>query len=215
VTTERIIAIGDIHGCFGLLMSLMEDIDFKPGKDLLVFLGDYIDRGSQSREVVEYLTNLRSDHPDSVVLLLGNHEDMALKSTQVSRDIYDWHRLWRLNGGDWTLMSYNGKEDALMEFIKTLKLYHRVENYLFVHASLPLGVDPDNIDEADDADGILWDRMHTYDGPIDIIAGHTIQDSGSIGQVKSTTLIDMGSFCYGKLIGLDVKNYKIYGAYAA
>ena len=211
---KRLIAIGDIHGCYGLLLSLMEQIDFKPDEDVLVFLGDYIDRWSQSREVVEYVSKLRADHPDSVVLLMGNHEDMALKSTTVPKNVYDYSRLWRLNGGDWTLMSYNNEETQLMEFIKTLKLYHRVENYLFVHASLPLAVDPDNIDPIDDAEGLLWGRSHTYEGPMEVIVGHSIQDSGRIGQIGSTTLIDLGSFCYGKLAGYDVLNEKVYIAHA-
>ena len=74
---KRMLAIGDIHGCFGELIQLMEIINFNPADDVLIFLGDYIDRGYKDFETVKYLHDLRKQHPKSVFLLKGNHEDMA------------------------------------------------------------------------------------------------------------------------------------------
>ena len=72
---ERIFAIGDIHGCFDKLKALMDIIDADLERDTLVFIGDYIDRGTQSRQVVEYLMDL-SGQARNLVFLKGNHEWM-------------------------------------------------------------------------------------------------------------------------------------------
>jgi serine/threonine protein phosphatase 1 len=75
-------AIGDIHGCADLLDRLLERIESHAGDRAkkLVFLGDYIDRGPDSARVVETLRRLQWRAPDDVVCLMGNHEEMLLKS---------------------------------------------------------------------------------------------------------------------------------------
>lgn len=73
--TERIIAIGDIHGCAKALKTLVDAIQ-PTEQDTLVFLGDYIDRGPESRGVIEQVMAL-GNHC-TVVPLLGNHEEMLL-----------------------------------------------------------------------------------------------------------------------------------------
>ena len=75
---EKIFAIGDIHGTADKLRALMEKIPIDYSSDILVFIGDYIDRGPSSFEVVDYLVELKKEYPD-IVFLKGNHEDMLQK----------------------------------------------------------------------------------------------------------------------------------------
>ncbi|MGB6379475.1 MAG: metallophosphoesterase, partial [Syntrophobacteria bacterium] len=72
---KKIFAIGDIHGCYDRLKTLMEKIPIDCSRDALVFIGDYIDRGPHSFEVVDYLIQLKSRVPE-IIFLKGNHEDM-------------------------------------------------------------------------------------------------------------------------------------------
>jgi serine/threonine protein phosphatase 1 len=100
--TDRIIAIGDVHGCAKALATLIEAIQ-PTGSDTLVFLGDYIDRGPDSRGVVEKVTALGKRC--SVVPLLGNHEEMVLAALEGQSEV----RLWLKFGGDVALASYGWK----------------------------------------------------------------------------------------------------------
>ena len=75
---RRILAVGDIHGMYKKLIALMDMVRFNPAEDLLVFLGDYIDRGPQSLECLDYVMDLCKQFPERVIPLLGNHEAMCL-----------------------------------------------------------------------------------------------------------------------------------------
>jgi serine/threonine protein phosphatase 1 len=97
-------AIGDIHGCLAKMNRLLDRIaEETAGKPVrLIFLGDYIDRGPDSRGVIERLMTLQRERPDDVICLRGNHEAMALAS--VASDEYEEY--WRANGGATTLASF-------------------------------------------------------------------------------------------------------------
>lgn len=86
---NRLIAIGDIHGEVGKLNSLIDKLDLQK-QDRVIFLGDYIDRGKHSKEVIERILNLSKEI--ECVFLKGNHEDMLLKTkiTQSQDDIEHW-----------------------------------------------------------------------------------------------------------------------------
>src|SRR5262245_64530946 len=73
----RLIAVGDIHGCVDELAVMLDTISPAPG-DTIVFLGDYVDRGPSSRDVIDRLIELRDSGPCRTVFLRGNHEDMFL-----------------------------------------------------------------------------------------------------------------------------------------
>ena len=75
---KRVLAVRDIHGMYGKLIKLMGKVQFDPSDDLLVFLGDYIDRGSQSLECLDYVMNLQLQYPKRVIALMGNHEAMCV-----------------------------------------------------------------------------------------------------------------------------------------
>ena len=75
---NKIFAIGDIHGCLEKLQALITNIGADPQNDTLIFIGDYIDRGNSSREVVDYVIRLKKEYK-KVVCLLGNHEYMLIR----------------------------------------------------------------------------------------------------------------------------------------
>jgi serine/threonine protein phosphatase 1 len=123
--------IGDIHGCLQPLLRLLAKIAPRPG-DELIFIGDYIDRGPQSREVVEHLLAL----PHRCVFLLGNHEQMLLDYLAGRDD----GGLYLANGGLATRESYGGDlaniPPAHVTFFRSLRPMYETPDYLFVHAGI-------------------------------------------------------------------------------
>lgn len=195
---EKIVAIGDIHGCAKSLRALLEQL--KPHDDRhFVFVGDYIDRGPDSKGAVDTVIDFKADH--SCTVLRGNHEQMLI-------DAFDNGEmaLWLQNGGSETLRSYDesGTKTELPyqhhHFYRNTKLYHETEDYLFVHA----GVDPEaTIREAVDnhyTEQFLWERSHLKqeDNNFEktIVFGHTPRHKPIIG--KNMIGIDTGCV-YDKL----------------
>jgi serine/threonine protein phosphatase 1 len=173
---KKIFAIGDIHGCYDRLKTLMEKIPIDCSRDTLVFIGDYIDRGPHSVEVVDYLIQLKNRFPE-VIFLKGNHEDMLDKFLNgVDRFTY------LLNGGQQTLDSYLTKPVGSkffpippdhMEFFKSLRLFYETEEFIFVHA----GLRPRVPLESQKTEDLLWIRdkfvSSKYDFGKRVIFGHT------------------------------------------
>lgn len=136
---KRTFAVGDIHGCLDKLLLLMERIDIDFDRDDLVFLGDYVDRGPQSKEVVDYLIDLKAKR-ERVVFLKGNHEEM------LERYLEGTDRMMFLeNGGEATLRSYTkgaGGEATgpvptdHLAFFDGLRRWYETPSHLFVHAGL-------------------------------------------------------------------------------
>jgi len=169
---ERSFIIGDIHGCLGMLKSLINKIDWHPDRDSLIFLGDYIDRGEDSKGVIDLLIDLQS-RSSNIHLLMGNHEDLFLKYLQGEDEVS-----FLLNGGDSTLRSYriNGAIRIPIDhisFIKSLKIMLEIDDYYIVHAGFKPGV---AIREQSQED-CLWIRepfiFSEYDFGKRIIFGHT------------------------------------------
>ncbi len=168
---KRLIAIGDIHGEINKLNSLLENLNLAKS-DTVVFLGDYIDRGKHSKEVIERLIDL--SEKVNCIFLKGNHEQMVLKmlKTKSEADIGNW----LMNGGNETLNSYGDLLGMLMlhgKFLKNLKPYYLTDKYLFVHA----GINPNKSLEEQNEDDLLWIRDDFIDTKHNlkqkIIFGHT------------------------------------------
>ncbi|MEK6233870.1 MAG: metallophosphoesterase, partial [Planctomycetales bacterium] len=104
MTNGRTIAIGDVHGCSQALAVLIEAFAPK-AEDLVIFLGDLIDRGPDSSDVIEQILRLRNQC--RVVTLMGNHEAMFLNAAQAFPGSPEWD-FWVGNGGHETLASYHG-----------------------------------------------------------------------------------------------------------
>jgi serine/threonine protein phosphatase 1 len=172
-----LIAIGDIHGCPQSLDLLLNRIE-PTSNDHLLFVGDYIDRGPDSKAVIDRLLDLREEVP--CTFLRGNHEAMMIEYLDTGA-----FSLWRMNGGVSTLQSYmdDGSEitipDAHATFVRETKLYHETDDSLFVHAGLKphLTID-ENLQEADE-EVLLWERGHldaselAWEKPV--VCGHTPQ----------------------------------------
>ncbi len=173
---NKIFAIGDIHGAFDRLQHLMQKIPIDLAADILVFIGDYIDRGPGSVEVVDYLLELKKRAPETI-FLKGNHEDMLEKYLD-GTDRFTY----LLNGGQKTLDSYLSKNDQSdsfpipsdhLDFFKSLRLYHETERYIFVHA----GLRPKVPLASQRPEDMLWIRdkflYSKYDFGKPVVFGHT------------------------------------------
>ncbi len=156
---ESLIAIGDVHGCARSLEALLEKLASYSDRKF-VFIGDYIDRGPDSRSVVELLLEFRKNH--DTIFLRGNHEQLLLDSIEEND-----YQLWLMNGGDTTLNSYDADYPnpaipaAHMQFYRDTRLYYETDDYFFVHAGIPADQtvkEAKNREEA--AYHFLWDRSH-------------------------------------------------------
>ncbi len=187
--TNKIVAIGDIHGCPKSLESLWKKLE--PYEEYIhVFVGDYIDRGPDSKAVVDFLLDVKNER--KLVFLRGNHELMLLDAMSTGSS-----RNWMMNGGKTTLESY-GKGAALsdipddhIEFYKKTRLYYETDDYFFVHAGIPPSLTIEESKEDKSAhDYFLWGRDHlnAFAPPWEktVVFGHTpqpfpIQQRGMIG----------------------------------
>ncbi len=173
---EKIFAIGDIHGCFDKLCALMDKIKIDRNNDILLFLGDYIDRGHNSFDVVEYLIDLKK-HFQKIVFLKGNHEEMLEKYLSGKDRL-----TYLINGGRPTLESYMKKSRTTgsppipqehLDFFESLSLYYESDNYIFVHAGLRENIPLEMQDPAD----FLWIRKDFVHSDFDfgkiVVFGHT------------------------------------------
>lgn len=146
--------IGDIHGRNDLLQPLLkklfDDEKLDLTQDKLVFLGDMIDRGKDSKGVIETIKSLCENYPNNVFALQGNHEELALNAC--ARRRYDDIYLWEINGGDTTIESYKLKSDNPednitpsmifmnydhLEWIAKLPLQLEFDGFFFSHAAVP------------------------------------------------------------------------------
>src|ERR1700740_2097227 len=137
----RTLAIGDIHGCHTALTHLVREVKPASG-DQLVFIGDYIDRGPASRQVIDSLLQLKNTC--STVFLRGNHEVMILDA----RESFLKTDIWQSYGGLETVHSYGSKfgqdwvtaiPDFHWAFLEQTARFFETERHIFVHACL----DPD------------------------------------------------------------------------
>jgi len=168
---SRILAIGDIHGCFDKLEKLMGAINWRPAEDTLVFMGDYVDRGPDSFKVVEFLIELKTQS-NNLIFLLGNHEQLFLEFLEGNSS-----QLFFLNGGLNTLVSYGGDRQNIPEshvnFLYSLLPYYETEMNIFVHAGLRDGIPLDKQSLTD----LIWIRddfiFSDYDHGKRVIFGHT------------------------------------------
>ena len=169
---NRLFAISDIHGCFRPFYELVVNIIKLTKSDRLILLGDYIDRGEQSKEVIDFIIDLQKGGFD-IKALIGNHELMLIDSYYEP----DLMHLWSLNGGLSTLLSF-GIADIreidkhYLEFFNSLGYYLILGNVIFVHA----GFNDSGINPFADKYSMIWLCKQTYENPLlmnkIIIHGH-------------------------------------------
>ncbi|HBB17667.1 MAG: metallophosphatase [Syntrophus sp. RIFOXYC2_FULL_54_9] len=211
--TGRILAIGDIHGCSRQLNLLLDRIGIDPHEDTLIFLGDYLDRGPDAREVIDTLLDLKTSCPNSICLQ-GNHESMFLNYYLRGQD----EELYLYNSGRNTLDSYGltladaragtGFPERHLNFLLSLPLCHETEEFLFVHAGLRPGIPIDQQSPED----LLWIRSEFIDARWDfgkiIVFGHTPFNKPLIE--KNKIGIDTGAVYGGCLTCIELPSRKIH-----
>ena len=195
----RLLAIGDVHGCPGPLDDLLAWVDPAPD-DVIITLGDYVDRGPDSRGVIRRLIELRQTR--KVVCLRGNHEVMMLEAWKGGRDD---RKMWLGVGGVQCLGSYGSApgrsgtfEDIPREhwdFLEhNLLDYYETEHFIFVHAGVSYGVDM----AAQSDDVLYWEFLGTemkHQSGKTVIVGHSSQKSGVPKVVPGAVCID--TYCHG------------------
>ncbi len=188
--------IGDVHGQFDGLMLLLKQMNLSPD-DQVFFLGDLIDRGAQSAEVVDWV--MKNGHG----CIMGNHEQMCLDSFAYPNTSSVWQG-WLINGGSRTLESYGheGISQEHLNWMQNLPLYLDLGDFWLVHA----GLNPDLDIDAQTSTEFCWirDPFHRSTEPYfsnkTIITGHTITfvfaglKSGDIAQGPGWLGIDTGGY---------------------
>ena len=218
---ERIYAIGDVHGRFDLLSALMRKLEAHsralPSSDSLhvILLGDLVDRGPDSAAVLD-LAYRAQQRSDGLITLLGNHEEMMLKTIDgVPGSLPAWMRV----GGDATLRSFGIAPPAsdvdprrvaelirskmppkLLNWLRSLPLVARSGDYLFCHAGVRPGVPIKRQNRAD----LLWIRgeflQDESDHGVTVVHGHSIANAV---EVRANRIgIDTGAYSSGVLTGL-------------
>jgi serine/threonine protein phosphatase 1 len=209
----RTFAIGDIHGCHTALVRLLEEVQPQPA-DVVVFLGDYIDRGPGSREVVDTLLALNARCKP--LFLRGNHEVMILDAW----DNFEKAVFWQSFGGKQALQSYGAdpKGDWQSQipgshwnfFQETLRFLETDET-IFVHACL----DPKLAMQDQPDDLLFWEdfsRIQPHDSGKTIICGHTPQRSKEIDNRGYAVCIDTGAAYGGWLTCLETTSGEYWQA---
>jgi len=178
--------------------------------DTIVTLGDYVDRGPDSRAVMDFIINLGQTH--QLVALRGNHEIMMLDA----REKDSWLRPWLSYGGEETLQSYGGSFDDVpdthIDFLENkLQPYYESETHIFVHANLA----PD-VALADQSDAALFWQKYKDPAPHSsgktMVCGHTAQQSGMPLSNGHSVCIDTWAHGDGWLTCLEVGSGTVWQA---
>lgn len=204
---SRLFAVGDVHGCLEPLHTLIEHIQPQIS-DTIIFLGDLIDRGSNSKAVLDCVMQLQQHC--NVQCVLGNHEEMLLsaKSDSYTREA------WLYHGGQEMLASFGLPPnqtgllqipDKYIHFFQNMLPFVETEQFIFTHAT-PFA----NIPIAQqDANGLRWNRFaaganHYHISGKTIVCGHTPQFSGKPWVEAGLIVIDTHAFGGDWLTALEI-----------
>lgn len=201
------LVIGDIHGCLRAFETMMEVVNPKR-EDLVVTLGDYVDRGPQSCGVIETLLEMKETH--HLVTLMGNHEIQMIRALETRQDQERF--LSGICGGQDTLDSYGGGfedvPESHWEFIRATKLYHELEEYILVHAGVESNLPVDQQDQ----ETYYYQRFYCqrpHQSGKTVVCGHTIQGDLPTN-LGYAICLDTCAFGGGWLSGLDLDTGRIW-----
>jgi serine/threonine protein phosphatase 1 len=199
---NRIFAIGDIHGCNEAFQKMLfEKIKIEKTDDIYC-IGDYIDRGPDSKGVIDTILQLRKDG-FHIYTLRGNHEQMMMDAANDKSEL----KHWKQNGGDNTLKSFgiksfNDLSEEYQQFFYDTELYLTQGDYIFVHAGLNFSLQ----DIYEDKEAMLWERdFESYQpalGKKILVHGHTPESLEYI-KTQSGNCINIDGGCvYKNRLGL-------------
>jgi serine/threonine protein phosphatase 1 len=216
---DRLFAISDIHGCFKPFYELVVNTIKLRKSDHLVLLGDYIDRGDQSKEVIDFILDL-SATGFNITPLKGNHEVMMTDAYENTAML----PLWMMNSGMSALLSFGilnirDLDNHYLEFFTRLGYYKIVGDFIFVHA----GFDDYLKDPFSDKHVMIWECRITYDNPVlsgkTIIHGHRPKPISYVQKLigKKSKVIPIDTGCvydkklgYGNLSALEVYSMTLF-----
>ncbi|MEH7223618.1 metallophosphoesterase family protein [Bacillus sp. JJ1566] len=224
------LVISDIHGCLPHFQALLKKANYQPLRDKLILLGDYVDRGSNSKEIIETVAKMVKN--ENVIALRGNHDQRFLDLILTRKiELYD---LFLKYGGLDTLKSYypNAENESIdhvlniiidkyrshIEFLKALPLYYEEEHFIFVHA----GINPEVKDLKNQSPlDLLNIRKPFINSELNInkkvVFGHTrtyeIHQSNEIWFSKNKIGIDGGCAFGHQLNCLEIVNSTISNQY--
>lgn len=215
-------AISDIHGCLKSFKALLKTLDYSKD-DELYLLGDYMDRGPDSKGVVDYIWQLQSEGYQ-VYCIRGNHDHIVLDAANIA----EWEGSWLYHGGRQTLASFgitraNELPKTYLDFFRNLPYFINVGKYILVHAGLNFNL-PDPMSNLHD---LMWMR-HWYDdldkawlGDRIIVHGHTPTKidaiRSSINHLNKLPIIGIDNGCVykskpgmGQLCALELGTHELY-----
>ena len=209
--TGKLFAIGDVHGCSAELRELLEMLPLSSDATV-VFVGDYVDRGGDSRGVIE--TILELSQRCNVETLMGNHEAMFLDFLEAPWSVRAGMFIY--NGGSSTLASYADDRgrytipDEHIAFLRSLKLTFETERYFFVHAGVP-DIPLADLDLSRHRDDLLWTRKFlksNYSWDKRIIHGHTARPQVEMHPHRIN--VDTGCVYNGRLTAVELPSQRIF-----
>jgi serine/threonine protein phosphatase 1 len=212
INAARTIAIGDVHGCVHAIEALLDAIIPAPD-DRLVFLGDLIDQGRETRDLLDRLIRLKDCC--RVVLIQGNHEEMLFAARESERAL----RYWETCGGVATLNSYRFGGtvadicDAHWELLAECLPFYETEQHIFTHANYL----PDVAMTSQPGYELRWAlfepaRMQPHVSGKSVFVGHTEQRDAEIIDLGFAVCIDTDCWRYGWLTAIDVETKHVWQA---
>ncbi len=214
-----IAVIGDIHGCYDTLLQLYDKVKSKYPKIEIYSVGDLVDRGNYSYEVMEFFIS------NKIKFSPGNHDYMFYAYVYHPNSMMA--RAWLLNGNEATLRSYLDHTETIkdhLEYIKSMPLYHNLDDCFISHAGISdrfdinitnlsneeLNLFDDFIKSQSDTDeGLLWtrDKLHNI-GKLQVV-GHTRQRKVNLDKRSNAAYIDTGAYSGNKLSAVIIEKNEI------
>ncbi len=212
---SKTFAIGDVHGYLTALQTLIEHLNLQ-SDDTLIFLGDIIDRGEDSKGVIDFILTLKTRC--NVLCIQGNHEEMLLTATYNSsvRDA------WLYHGGDATLSSFGLKSNKIglaqlpecyLQFFREMLPYVETEHFIFSHATPAMFVPMSQ----QGRQGLRWatfspNQQYRLISGKKVICGHTSQQNGKPWIDSSIAVIDTYICGNQWLTALDMEDFTVHQA---
>ena len=212
MSLNRTIAIGDIHGCYLALDTILDAIS-PTMTDTIIILGDFIDKGRQTKEVIDRLISLSTNC--KLIHLIGNHEEVLLNTLKDETSLNYWMQC----GGVSMINSYRfgGTLSDIPEdhiaFIQSGWEYYESDSHIFAHAC----PDPDIPIEQNEAYSLRWqllegDHVRPHCSGKQVIVGHTEQIDGEVLDYDFIKCIDTACWRYGWLTALEVNTGQLWQA---
>jgi serine/threonine protein phosphatase 1 len=208
----RLIAIGDVHGCAHALEALVEAIG-PAADDTLVFLGDMVDQGPETREVLERIIELKSRC--RIVLIEGNHEEMMF----AARESLAAFLYWENCGGALTIDSYHfgGRIDDVSEkhwkLLAECQPFYETDEFIFTHSNYL----PDEPMELQPGHELRWAildpaEVRPHLSGKTVFVGHTEQREGEVLDLGFVVCLDTACWRYGWLTAIDARSRETWQA---